>query len=295
MVKKRALGKGLLALIPEDSIDVEEIDHEKLFFYVNINKLRPNPNQPRQTFDPQTIEDLSESIKEHGIIQPLIVHAEENGYTIIAGERRFRAAMMAGLKELPVIVKDLLPEQILEMAIIENVQREDLNSIEEALAYGALMERFGLTQGEIGLRIGKSRTAISNALRLLRLPEIIQDHIKKGRLTAGHARAILAVDDESTMIAFSDEIIKNQLSVRAAEKRVKAFQTKKEEKPKKKIDLYALEIQENLERLLNARVKVKNRGKTGRIEIAYGSIEELDTILKQLGYEKDQSRNGELK
>ncbi len=280
MTKKMALGRGMSALIP---------DREgKIFFYVDINNLRPNPDQPRKSFDPEKIKELSASIKEHGIIQPLIVHAEKKGYTIVAGERRFRAAMAAGLKEVPVIVKDLSSEQVLEMAIIENIQREDLNSIEEALAYAGLIDSFGLTQGEIGLRIGKSRTAITNALRLLKLPETIQDRIKENTLTAGHARAILALEDEASMLAFAEVIIKDQLSVRAAEKRIKSFQPKKADKVKKKIDLYALEIQENLERLLDARVQVKNRGQRGKIEIAYASIEELEQILKQLGYEKDQ-------
>lgn len=293
MIKKRGLGKGLLALIPEDSVDEENIDEEKLFFHIKTNNIRPNPNQPRKNFDSQKLQELSLSIKEHGIIQPLIVHPEEKGYTIIAGERRFRAAMMAGLKEVPVIVKDLPAEEILEMAIIENIQREDLNAIEEALAYAGLMESFGLTQGEIGIRIGKSRTAITNALRLLKLPDKIQEEIKMANLTAGHARAILALDDREAMIKFADKIIKEKLSVRTAEQKAKTFQMTKEIKAEKKVDLYALEIQKNLEELLNAKVQVKNKGKSGKIEIAYASIEELDGILKHLGYEKDQYRSGE--
>lgn len=293
MTKKRALGKGLLALIPEESDNQDNNDDEKLFFIVNINKIRPNPKQPRKNFDDQKLQELSASIKEHGIIQPLLVHPEEKGYTIIAGERRFRAAMMAGLKEVPVIVKELLPEQVLEMAIIENIQREDLNSIEEALAYAELMDKFNLTQGEIGVRIGKSRTAITNALRLLKLPKAIQEEVKEGALTAGHARAILALEDKTAMIEFSKEIISDQLSVRASEKRVKSFCLKKAEKPKKKIDLYAREIQEDLENLLNTRVQVKNRGTSGKIEIAYSSIDQLDEILKRLGYQKKQHRNGD--
>lgn len=291
MIKKRGLGKGLLALIPEESIDEENIDHEKMFFYVKTNKIRPNPSQPRKDFDIQKLQELSISIKEHGIIQPILVYPEANGYTIIAGERRFRAAMMAGIKEVPIIVKDLLPKQILEMAIIENIQREDLNSIEEALAYEGLMESFNLTQGEIGMRIGKSRTAITNALRLLKLPKEIQEEIKKGVLTAGHARAILVLDDNDSMISFAKEIIEKQLSVRGAEKKVKIFKLDQEKKPDEKIDLYALEIQENLEKILDARVKIKNKGSCGKIEIIYSSIDELDAILKQLGYQKD--RNGD--
>lgn len=295
MVKKSVMGRGMSALIPKKPLKTDQSDEEKVFFYANINNLRPNPKQPRKNFDPEKIKELSRSIKEHGIIQPLIVHPEEKGYTIVAGERRFRAAMAAGLKEVPVIIKDLSPEELAEMAIIENVQREDLNSIEEALAYAHLIDHFGLTQGAIGLRIGKSRTAVTNALRLLKLPAEIQEAIKQNTLTAGHARAILALEEEALMLAFAEMIIKDQLSVRAAEKKVKAFQPKKTIKAPKKSDRYALEIQENLEKLLNARVQVKNRGKAGKIEIAYASIEELEQILKQLGYQSDQDGKRDLK
>ena len=174
MGKNTGLGKGLRALFPDEAVvtsqedEVLEVDLEKLVFYVKTNNVRPNPKQPRKTFDRNKLEELGASIKEHGIVQPLVVKPETKGYTIIAGERRWRAANMIGLKEIPVIVKDLPPEEVLEIAIIENVQRENLNSIEEAMAFAALMENFNMTQGEIGIRIGKSRTAIANTLRLLK-------------------------------------------------------------------------------------------------------------------------------
>lgn len=296
MGKNTGLGKGLRALFPDEAVvTLQEdeglaVDVEKLVFYVKTNNVRPNPKQPRKTFDRTKLEELGASIKEHGIVQPLVVKPEAKGYTIIAGERRWRAANLIGLKEVPVIVKDLPPEEVLEIAIIENVQRENLNSIEEALAFEALMENFNLTQGEIGIRIGKSRTAIANTLRLLKLPKNIQDQLAEGKISSGHARAILILEDPEKMEAFANEIIEKGMSVREAENRIKKLQTAGLAKPlqKKKEDNtgYIIEIQEALERKFDTRVHLSSRGKKGKIEFAYSSLEELDRLLEQLGYEK---------
>jgi ParB family chromosome partitioning protein len=297
MGKNTGLGKGLRALIPDEAVitvkedEPLEVDVEKLVFYVKTNNVRPNPDQPRKSFDRIKLEELGASIKEHGIVQPLVVKPESKGYTIIAGERRWRAASMIGLKEVPVIVKDLPPEEVLEIAIIENVQRENLNSIEEALAFEALMENFNLTQGEIGIRIGKSRTAVANTLRLLKLPESIQDELVSGRITPGHARAIMVLEEPEKMIAFTNEIIEKGLSVREAENQIKKMQREGIAKPlqnKKKDDYssYVQEIREALEKRYSTRVNLNNKGKKGKIEFVYSSLEELDILLEKLGYEK---------
>ena len=296
MGKNTGLGKGLRALFPEEAMvtsqedEVLAVDLEKLVFYVKTNNLKPNPKQPRKTFDRNKLEELGASIKEHGIVQPLVVKPEAKGYTIIAGERRWRAANMIGLKEVPVIVKDLPPEEVLEIAIIENVQRENLNSMEEAMAFVALMENFNLTQGEIGIRIGKSRTAIANTLRLLKLPKVIQEQLAQGEITSGHARAILILDDPEKMIIFANEIIEKGMSVREAENRIKKMQAEGLAKPlqKKKEDNkgYIIEIQDALEKKFETKVHLSSRGKKGKIEFVYSSLEELDRLLEQLGYEK---------
>lgn len=295
MGKNTGLGKGLRALFPEDVItssdhDGLDVDVERLVFHVKTNNVRPNPKQPRKNFDRGKLEELGASIKEHGIVQPLVVKPETKGYTIIAGERRWRAANMIGLKEIPVIVKDLPPEEVLEIAIIENVQRENLNSIEEALAFEALMESFNLTQGEIGIRIGKSRTAVANTLRLLKLPKSIQNELAQGNITSGHARAILILEEPEKMEAFAAEIIEKELSVRDTENRIKKLQMEGSVKPlqKKKEDNggYIREIQEGLEKKYETKINLYNRGKKGKIEFSYSSLEELDRILELLGYEK---------
>ncbi|AFA50280.1 ParB/RepB/Spo0J family partition protein [Acetobacterium woodii] len=296
MGKNTGLGKGLRALFPDEAVitskedEALEVDVEKLVFYVKTNNVRPNPDQPRKTFDRAKLEELGVSIKEHGILQPLVVKPETKGYTIIAGERRWRAANMIGLKEIPVIVKDLPAKEVLEIAIIENVQRENLNSIEEAQAFEALMENFNLTQGEIGIRIGKSRTAIANTLRLLKLPKTIQDQLAQGKITSGHARAILILEEPEKMEAFANEIIEKGMSVREVENRIKKMQAEGLVKPlqKKNEDSqgHITEIQEALEKRYETKVNLSSRGKKGKIEFFYSSLEELDRLLEELGYQK---------
>lgn len=297
MAKNRGLGRGLKALIPDDpllSTDVsgELVESEKLVFYVAINKVRPNADQPRKTFNRERLEELSASIKEHGILQPLVVRPENNGYTIIAGERRWRAATKAGLKEVPVIVKDLSPKDVLEIALIENVQREDLNPIEEAEAYGALVEHFNLTQGEIGIRIGKSRAAVANTMRLLNLPQSVRQEVLDRRISSGHARALLSLEDQEAMETLCQEIIAKDLSVRETEKRVKAMkEPPKEEKTKKEKSPFITEVEDRLKMRFHTKVRISGRQEKGKIELDYYSVEDLNRILDLLGYNGDGSNN----
>lgn len=297
MAKNRGLGKGLKALIPDEpllQVDAsgDMVESEKLVFYVAINKIRPNADQPRKTFNKERLEELAASIKEHGILQPLVVRPENNGYTIIAGERRWRAATKAGLKEVPVIVKDLPAKEVMEIALIENVQRENLNPIEEAEAYDALMKHFNLTQGEIGIRIGKSRAAVTNTMRLLHLPKSVRQEVLDDRISSGHARALLSLTDEKTMEKLCADIIEKQLSVRETEKRVKALkEPQKEEKPKKEKSPFITEVEENLQVRFNTKVRISGKQEKGKIELDYYSIDDLNRILDLLGYNGDGSHN----
>ena len=264
MAKSRGLGKGLKALIPDESfmsIDNSDADNAgKLVFFLQINKIRPNADQPRKKFNREKLEELAASIKEHGILQPLVVRPENNGYTIIAGERRWRAATMAGLKEVPVIVKDLPAKDVMELALIENVQREDLNAIEEAEAYGALMEHFNLTQGEIGIRIGKSRAAITNTMRLLNLPDKVRQEVLDDHISSGHARALLSLEDQKQMEALCEEIIDKKLSVRETERKVKLLKNPpKEEKAKPEKNPYITAVEDGLKQKFATKVKISGK------------------------------------
>lgn len=296
MAKSRGLGKGLKALIPDESfmsIDNSDADNAgKLVFFLQINKIRPNADQPRKKFNREKLEELAASIKEHGILQPLVVRPENNGYTIIAGERRWRAATMAGLKEVPVIVKDLPAKDVMELALIENVQREDLNAIEEAEAYGALMEHFNLTQGEIGIRIGKSRAAITNTMRLLNLPDKVRQEVLDDHISSGHARALLSLEDQKQMEALCEEIIDKKLSVRETERKVKLLKNPpKEEKAKSEKNPYITAVEDGLKQKFATKVKISGKKDKGKIEMEYYSTEDLNRILDLLGYENDGSND----
>ncbi|MDO5432812.1 ParB/RepB/Spo0J family partition protein [Eubacterium sp.] len=296
MAKSRGLGKGLKALIPDESfmsIDNSDADNAgKLVFFLQINKIRPNADQPRKKFNREKLEELAASIKEHGILQPLVVRPENNGYTIIAGERRWRAATMAGLKEVPVIVKDLPAKDVMELALIENVQREDLNAIEEAEAYGALMEHFNLTQGEIGIRIGKSRAAITNTMRLLNLPDKVRQEVLDDHISSGHARALLSLEDQKQMEALCEEIIDKKLSVRETERKVKLLKNPpKEEKAKPEKNPYITAVEDGLKQKFATKVKISGKKDKGKIELEYYSTEDLNRILDLLGYENDGSND----
>lgn len=295
MVKSRGLGKGLKALIPDESFlnddAVEGQKGEKLVFFLQINKIRPNADQPRKSFNKERLEELAASIREHGVLQPLVVRPENNGYTIIAGERRWRAATMAGLKEIPVMVKDLPPKDVMEIALIENVQRENLNAIEEAEAYEALMFHFNLTQGEIGIRIGKSRTAVTNTMRLLKLPKTVREAVLEDTISSGHARALLSLDEEAQMEQLCAEIIEKKLSVRETESRVKVLKDPPKEKVTQEKNPYIVEVEEGLKRKYATQVKISGKKDKGKIELAYYSTEDLNRLLDILGYENDGSKN----
>jgi ParB family transcriptional regulator, chromosome partitioning protein len=278
MINKRGLGKGLGALIPENEEKIQNAIIE-----MKITDVEPNENQPRKAFDDQALTDLSESIKEHGVVQPIIVRQIGNGYQIIAGERRWRASRLAGKKTIPAIVKDCSNLEVMELALIENLQREDLNSIEEALAYKSLIEEYNMTQDEIAKQIGKSRPAIANSLRLLQLPQNIKNMIAEGKITQGHARALLAIDGEKKQLEMAEKIINQQLNVRQIEKLAK--ETKHKEKNDAPPDKYQLEInqlEEKLKTALGTKVTIQHKSNKGRIEIEYYSNEELDRIVDLL-------------
>lgn len=278
MINKRGLGKGLGALIPENEEKMQNAVIE-----LKITDVEPNDKQPRKAFDDQALTDLSESIKEHGVVQPIIVRKIGNSFQIIAGERRWRASRLAGKKTIPAIVKECSNLEVMELALIENLQREDLNSIEEAMAYKSLIEEYNMTQEEISRQIGKSRPAIANSLRLLQLPEEIKGMIAAGKISQGHARALLAIEGEKKQLDIAEKIIDQQLNVRQIEKLAK------EAKPKKAVDVvpdkYQLEINELEEKLkaaLGTKVTIQHKQNKGRIEIEYYSNEELERIIDLL-------------
>uniref|UniRef100_A0A831UCF7 ParB/RepB/Spo0J family partition protein n=1 Tax=Geobacter metallireducens TaxID=28232 RepID=A0A831UCF7_GEOME len=274
MVKKTGLGKGMAALLPV----VEE--EGKRYFSCPIEEIRPHRNQPRKTFTPEKLEELAASIREKGIIQPLVVRKKGDHYELIAGERRWRAAQKAGLREVPVVIQDVSEDTALEMALIENIQREDLNAVEEAEAYHALMENFGLTQEELAKRVGKDRSTVANSLRLLKLPPDLKRDIVEERLAMGHARAILSLDSDQQVREARDAIVRGGLTVREAESLVKRL--KSGQKPKTKagaVEVHAADLVEQLQRRFMTRVAVRKSGKGGRIEIAYASRDELARIV----------------
>lgn len=273
-MNKKGLGKGLEALIESENIDVNGI------IELGINEIEPNSNQPRKYFDDERLFQLADSIKQHGIVQPIIVQKEADIYRIVAGERRWRAAKIAGLKKLPVIIKNFSSKQYVEIALIENIQREDLNPIEEAEAYERLINEFEMTQDQVAKTIGKSRPAIANAIRLLSLNEKIKDFVATGRLSNGHARALIAVSDIEIRNKIAEEVIKENLNVRDTEKIVQRI-LKKPKKPKKKeLSCELVDIQDKLKNILGTKVKLVTGNKKGRIIIEYYSNEELERILE---------------
>ncbi|MDD4504317.1 MAG: ParB/RepB/Spo0J family partition protein [Clostridiaceae bacterium] len=278
MVNKRGLGKGLGALIPES----EESDKNSII-EIKITDIEANEMQPRKAFDDETLADLSESIKEHGVVQPIIVRKVGNTYQIIAGERRWRASRIAGKRTIPAIVKECSNLEVMELALIENLQREDLNSIEEAQAYKSLIEEYDMTQEDISKKIGKSRPAIANSLRLLQLPQVIKNLIAEGKITQGHARALLAISGEKRQLEVAEKIINEQLNVRQIEKMAKDTKVKK--KKQAPLNNYQIEINQLEERLkaaLGTKVTIQHKNNKGRIEIEYYSNEDLDRILDLL-------------
>lgn len=285
--KRSGLGKGLDTLIPEiiDTIDTDENYDDKPVILLKTSQIEPNREQPRKEFNQEALEELAESIKQYGVLQPLLVQKRDDYYELIAGERRWRAAKLAGLKEVPVIVKNYTEQEIIEISLIENIQRENLNPIEEALAYKRLINEFNLKQEEIAERVSKSRTFVTNTMRLLKLADKVKDMVISGEISSGHARAILAIEDTQLQHKIAKKIAENNLSVRETEKLIKNLLTPKNKKPIKKADneLIYKEIERNIENIIGTKVRLnqKNQG-TGKIEIEFYSKEELDRICELL-------------
>lgn len=277
----KRLGRGLDALIP--SLSVSEDDK---VIEIPLNQLRPNPYQPRKTFDEDAIRELAESIKQHGVIQPIIVRSVLKGYEIIAGERRFRASQYCGNTTISAVVRTFSDQQVMEIALIENLQREDLNAIEVAQAYQALLDKFDLTQEELSLKVGKSRSHIANFIRLLTLPEEIKDNVSRGTLSMGHARALVGVKEEKRKRELAQLVIEGEWSVRELEEAIQrqSVPDKQEVKPvNKKKDPYIDQIEESLRDRFKTTVKVKQQKDKGRIELLYYSKQDLDRLLDLLG------------
>ena len=278
MSKKFGLGKGLNALIPEDTIlstldtklEKTDDDRDKGSISIDINLIKSNEEQPRRSFDDEKILELAESIKSNGIIQPLVLKKVNNEYIIVAGERRWRAAKLIGLKEVPAIIMNLTEKQILEISLIENIQREDLNSIEEATAYKKLINDFSLTQEQLSKRIGKSRVAITNTLRLLNLSDDVQQYIIEGVISEGHGRALLAITDSKLQCELAQNVIDDKLSVRELEMQIRKLKDnsgRSKSKSRKENNPYYKDLTERLENYFGTKVNITNKNNKGKIEI----------------------------
>src|SRR5688572_10654834 len=277
--KRPALGRGLSALIPDAPVPSAAADRS---LDVDIDLLRPNKFQPRTHMDDSRIEELSRSIRSNGVIQPIVVRKAEGGYEIVAGERRWRASQRAGLLKVPVVVRDIPDERLLAAALIENIQRENLNPIEEAYAYRRLADEFGLTQEQIAESVGKDRSSIANFVRLLRLPSEIRDRVGDGSLSMGHARALLGLPDEGTQQRVGKEVLDKALSVRETEALVKRTLNPAPEKAEVQKDVHTRAAEERLRFSLGTRVRIVRKGKGGRIEVDFGDENELHRIYEQL-------------
>ena len=276
--KPSGLGKGLDALLLENSVS-EELSTSTL----PINEITPNKDQPRKTFDEAALNELADSIAQHGVLQPLLVRPlPGGGYQLVAGERRWRASRIAGLKEVPVIVKELSDTQAMQLAIIENLQREDLNPIEEAEGLQALIDKCGFNQEEVAASVGKSRPAITNSLRLLKLPQEVRDMTREGVISAGHARALLALDSPALMQEVAEQIVSRKLTVRDVE-RLASKPAKTKAKTAKKRDSFYDEVELSLTEMLGRKVKVINGRNKGTLEIEFYSLEDLKNIANTLG------------
>lgn len=289
------MGKGLDSLIADKvnkpAVNVASISekNEKAVdgVLVNINKVEPNREQPRKNFDEDALVELSESVKQFGVLQPLLVQDKKDYFEIIAGERRWRAAKMAGLKEVPVIVKELSDLEVVEISLIENIQRENLNPIEEAFAYKRLLTEFNLKQDEVAERVSKSRTAVTNSMRLLKLNEKVQQMVIEDMITTGHARALLGIEDSEKQYILAQKIFDEKLSVRETEKLVKKIQQGKENtsdekaaKPDPKMEAIYQDLEENMKTILGTKVAINRKDENkGKIEIEYYSVDELDRII----------------
>ncbi len=297
-VKRGGLGKGLDSLIPDNGkvpesgrktkvVEkvIEKIVEKPSEVKLKINQIEPNKEQPRKKFDEQALEELADSIRQFGILQPLIVQEKEKYYEIIAGERRWRAAKLVGLKEIPVVIRKMSEQEMVEISLIENIQRENLNPIEEAAAYKRLLEEFHLTQEEIAERVAKSRTAVTNSMRLLKLDERVQQMVVDEMLSTGHARALLAVEDPELQFQTANKIYNERLSVREVEKLVKNIGKEKSSKKEKDFQQEAVfqDLEEKMKVSLGTKVSINRKDdKKGRIEIEYYSMEELERLMEIL-------------
>lgn len=309
--KNRGLGRGLEALFGEMEISIQEpesieefasggesknksrksektkeaVADENSIVYVDINDIKPNANQPRKQFNEEKIAELAESILQHGIIQPIVVRKNPKGYEIVAGERRWRAARKAELKKVPCLIRELTDEQNMLLAIIENMQREDLNPIEEAEAIHQMVSMYGLTQEQVSKSLGKSRPYITNALRLLKLPEEVQEFVTEGKLSAGHARALVTIADKKKLIALAERAATDGLSVREMERLAGAVGEEENKKPRKRSKARPPEIaavEDELKDILGTKVNLKQQGRKGKLEIEYYSRDELERLLELL-------------
>lgn len=295
-IKKKGLGKGLDSLIP-DNKSMKSVTSEKIMEskedaaaksgvqVMKINEVEPNRDQPRKNFDEDALLELSDSIKQFGVLQPLLVRKRKDYYEIIAGERRWRAAKLAGVKEVPVIEKEYTDQEILEIGLIENIQRENLNPIEEAIAYKRLLEEFNLKQDEVAERVSKSRTAVTNSMRLLKLSDKVQQMIIDDMISTGHARALLAIDDPELQYTLANKIFDEKLSVRETEKLVKEIKNPKKPKEKKPVanSFIYQDLEEKMKSVFGTKVSIASKGKgKGKIEIEYYSDDELEHLFDMM-------------
>lgn len=288
-MNRKALGKGINALIPDFEMGVPESQETVASTELLIEEISPNRFQPRKHFDDGKLEELVQSIRDNGVLQPVVVQKSETGYELIVGERRWRASKKAGLKKIPVVIREVTDAQALELAIIENIHRQDLNPIEEAEAYTRLSDEFALTQEMIAEKVGKSRTAVANTLRLLKLSRNIKEDLISGKLSMGHARALLGIEDSGQMEALRKEIIEQDLNVRQVESRVTKIKQEASTKPKGpafRKNIFIKDLEKELERRLGTKVDISPRKKGGKLVVTYYSDDDLERIRLLIGQNK---------
>jgi ParB family chromosome partitioning protein len=287
-MKRKALGKGLSSLIPSSIVKLPSAPaplpaSRPAELRLEVSKIRPNPRQPRRAFDDAGLNELANSMRNEGLLQPVVVRPLPDGrFELIAGERRWRAAQRAGIHQIPAVVRDVPDEKLLELALIENVQREELNPIEEAEAYRILVDDLQLTQNEVAERVGKQRTTVANALRLLNLPELVKDMVRDRRISMGHARALLALEDAPAIEALARRVVVEGLSVREVESRAKrpAATKSRPGRPSKPVDPNVEAAEASLQRVLGTKVRIAGNGTVGRVEVHYHSADELDRVYR---------------
>jgi ParB-like partition proteins len=277
----RGLGRGLDALLPNTEVDDNESINE-----ISLGTISPNPFQPRRVFDEEALAELTQSIKQYGVIQPIVVRKTLSGFQLVAGERRWRAAKSAGLKNIPAVIREYTDGEMTEIALIENLQRQNLNPMEEAVAYRSLMEKFGLTQEEVAHKIGRSRSLIANTIRLLNLPPIVQDYVSRGTLSMGQAKPLLALESPDLQIEAAETIIEEDLSARDAEELVRRLASKPKQPRQQQVsvdkEIFVVEAEDRLKLLLGTQVKIKPGKMKSKIEIEFYSAEDLDRIVEVL-------------